>query len=330
MAFATASYCRSWPRLDAGRIPEAIADAERAIDARRYGWKQFLPAAYAVAALARLERGELDDARAAIAAVPAHEWDQTPPWTAILHARGALAMAEGRHADAREDFLAWGAMMPGMNPAMYSEWRSAAGLAMARLDARQEAMELIGAELELVRRFGAPPAIGVTLTALGVVEGGDSGLRRLEEAVAILATTQVRLPYWRALVELGAALRRRNKRAAARELLHAAMEQAELNGASVIAGRARAEFLAAGGRPRRERSIGIGALTPGEQRVAELVAQGMTNREIAESQFVTVKAVEWHLRQIYAKLAATTREELIAELRERLITGEGKRQVHTD
>jgi DNA-binding CsgD family transcriptional regulator len=48
--------------------------------------------------------------------------------------------------------------------------------------------------------------------------------------------------------------------------------------------------------------------------VAQLAAQGMTNREVAQALFVTVKAVQWHLRNVYRKLGASSREELPARL----------------
>ncbi len=52
------------------------------------------------------------------------------------------------------------------------------------------------------------------------------------------------------------------------------------------------------------------SLTAGEDRVASLAAEGLSNREIAQRHFVTVKAVQWHLRNIYRKLDVSSREEL--------------------
>ena len=51
-------------------------------------------------------------------------------------------------------------------------------------------------------------------------------------------------------------------------------------------------------------------LTAAERRVAELAAEGMTNREIAQTLFVTVKTVEWHLRNTYVKLRIGSRHDL--------------------
>ena len=73
---------------------------------------------------------------------------------------------------------------------------------------------------------------------------------------------------------------------------------------------ARAELITAGGRPRRERRHGVDALTPSERRVARLAADGRTNRQIAQSLYVTLKTVETHLAHAYAKLGISQRSEL--------------------
>ena len=85
-------------------------------------------------------------------------------------------------------------------------------------------------------------------------------------------------------------------------------------GAPVLAGRAREELVAAGGRPRRTRLWGAEALTPSERRVAGLVVSGMSNREAAEALFVTKKAVEFHLANVYRKLSIRRRDELAEAL----------------
>jgi DNA-binding CsgD family transcriptional regulator len=66
--------------------------------------------------------------------------------------------------------------------------------------------------------------------------------------------------------------------------------------------RAGAGLLFAGARPRATGTDGWWSLTPGEHRVAELAASGRRNREIAQALFVTIKAVQFHLGNIYRKL----------------------------
>jgi DNA-binding CsgD family transcriptional regulator len=82
----------------------------------------------------------------------------------------------------------------------------------------------------------------------------------------------------------------------------------------VLARRAHEELVAAGGRPRRTRMSGAEALTPSERRVADLVASGMSNREAAEALFVTKKAIEFHLGNVYRKLGVSGRDALAPAL----------------
>jgi DNA-binding NarL/FixJ family response regulator len=130
--------------------------------------------------------------------------------------------------------------------------------------------------------------------------------------VEVFEASEATLDRARALVDLGGALRRAGKRREAREPLRRGLELAERCGASALAERARGEIAAAGGRPRRTALTGFEALTPRERQVASLAARGMSNREIAEALFVTVKTVEWHLRHAFDKLGVSSRRELRA------------------
>src|SRR5207237_896295 len=80
--------------------------------------------------------------------------------------------------------------------------------------------------------------IGISLRALGLVEGGRTGERLLREAVDVLAHSPARLEYARALVDLGAARRRGNSRSEARQLLRQGVELAHRCGASALVKRA--------------------------------------------------------------------------------------------
>ena len=109
-------------------------------------------------------------------------------------------------------------------------------------------------------------------------------------------------------------MRRHGHAAGAREPLRVALDVAHRCGAAGVERRAREELIAAGGRPRRAVLSGADALTPGERRVAEMAANGMTNREIAQALFVTTKAVQWHLRHVYRKLGVSDRAEIARRL----------------
>ena len=107
----------------------------------------------------------------------------------------------------------------------------------------------------------------------------------------MLAGSESRLEHARALVDLGAALRRANQRTEARERLREGVDLARWIGAFGLAERANDEIAATGARPRKVLQTGIDALTASERRVAQLAAEGMSNREIAQALFVTIKTV---------------------------------------
>jgi DNA-binding CsgD family transcriptional regulator len=128
--------------------------------------------------------------------------------------------------------------------------------------------------------------------------------------VSVLESSQAALDRARALVDLGGTLRRAGRRRDARQPLTLGLDLAGRCGARALAQRAREELVAVGARPRRDAATGREALTARESQVAGLAAQGMSNREIAEALFVTVKTVEWHLGHAYEKLGVRSRREL--------------------
>ncbi|OSP30242.1 hypothetical protein B7767_38980, partial [Streptomyces sp. 13-12-16] len=96
----------------------------------------------------------------------------------------------------------------------------------------------------------------------------------------------------------------------AREHLRDAVALARRCGCVALARRAREELVGAGGRMREVTVSPLDMLTGTERTVATLVASGVTNREAAESLFVTVRTVELHLTSVYRKLGITRRAEL--------------------
>ncbi len=123
-----------------------------------------------------------------------------------------------------------------------------------------------------------------------------------------------RLEYIRAQCDLGTALRHRRERVAAREPLRIALAQARRRGALALAQRAADELAATGETVREPLSSGVESLTPSERRIAGIAADGLSNREIAQSLFVSVKTVETHLSSVYRKLDIAGRAELVAAL----------------
>jgi DNA-binding CsgD family transcriptional regulator len=81
-------------------------------------------------------------------------------------------------------------------------------------------------------------------------------------------------------------------------------------GARLLAEQARAELLATGARPRRMVLTGVDSLTASERRVAEFAVQGLSNRQIAQALFISLRTVEAHLARIYRKLDVSSRRDL--------------------
>jgi DNA-binding CsgD family transcriptional regulator len=241
----------------------------------------------------------------------------TLPVGLLLTARANLHLAQGRLTDALRVAGAAGSLVAATisNPGCCG-WRSSAALALAGLGRDGEARAMVEEELADARRFGIPDAEGTALRTFGLVAGGTGGVEALRASVAVLELAEGRLEHARSVLELGAALRRTGERAEARDVLREALDATARVGASGLADRAYEELVAAGARPRRDRRLlsGRESLTASEDRVAALAAEGLTNREIAQRLFVTVKAVQWHLRNVYRKLDVGSRGELPAAL----------------
>src|SRR5205085_2091568 len=139
------------------------------------------------------------------------------------------------------------------------------------------------------------------------------GLERaktLEASIDVLASSPARLEHARALVDYGATLRAAGQRSAARDPLLDGLSLAARCGARTLERRARAELAAIGVRPRSTEHSGADSLTPSERRVVEIAATGSTNREIAQTLFVTEKTVETHLGRAFRKLDVSSRRQL--------------------
>jgi DNA-binding CsgD family transcriptional regulator len=315
LGVSVGSTCASLAALYRGSIGDAVAHARGAVagDAEI----RLAPVTVAFLVEALIERAEINLAFRELAE---RELDGTLPlsWasTPLLLARGRLHAAAGNHRTAVTDLLetgercaAWSVTNPAMVP-----WRSSAAESLARLGDRNRATALADEEVELARGWGAQRAIGVALRAAGMIRNGAHGIELLRQAAEILESSPAPLEHARALCELGAALRRAGHRSEARQKLRSALDLAHRLGGTTVANRARDELTIAGARPRRAATRGRDALTPSELRTAQLAAAGRTNREIAESLFVTLRTVETHLTSSYAKLGITSRRQLAARL----------------
>lgn len=301
-----------------GDLREAQADGEIAIEIlRRFGLVTPRAQWSAVAVSVLLARGEVETAERLLEELwGGRERVPGSPGAALLCARGDLRRALGRHAEARHDYLAAAERIPWLpfaNPETHP-WRIGLARCEAALGNDEGARAIAAEAVEAGRAADNPRGVGVALRARGVVVGGAEGIELLDEAAEILRNTRARAQYAEALLEHGAALRRANFRKEAREPLREALELAHRCGAVPLEERARTELAATGARPRKAVFTGVESLTPSELRVARMAAEGMTNREIAQSLTVTAKTVETHLRHVYQKLDVAKRTELGAQL----------------
>ncbi len=311
---------RGWLALRRGDLSAAEGDARTALAATALP----APPMYRVMNGSLLikvlvDQGKLDDAEQALAPLDPEAGSGFASAWGLRFARGRLRVAQGRVAEGLEDFLGLGVDLTRaiVTCPSYLPWRSEAALAQLALGDHESAERLAEEELELARAFGAPRALGVAKRAAGVVAGGDRGALLLREAIDVFERGDARLERARALADLGALLRRRNRRTEARELLREALDAAHRSGAERLVERAETELRATGARPRRVVLTGLDSLTASERRIVELASQGLTNREIAQMLFITARTVEGHLTSVFRKLRVQSRDELPAALASR-------------
>jgi ATP/maltotriose-dependent transcriptional regulator MalT len=313
---------RGWVSLRRGAMDQAETDARTAVGLlTAHGIPLGVPFATALLVEALLERGELDAAEQAVMSSGVGvELPPGPTNNFFLEAKGALLVALGRTPEGldllvefgRRDEL-WGAANP-----LASRWRSRAALALSTLGDGEAARRMAADDLERARRWGAAGGFGVALRTVALVEGSAAPIDLLRESADVLQRSPARLEHARSLTELGAALRRANRRAEARDALEQGLELADRLGGRALAERARTELRAAGGRSSDPHGTGVEQLTASERRVAELAAQGHSNPEIAQALFVTRKTVETHLGHVYRKLDIAGRGQLGAALPDRI------------
>jgi DNA-binding CsgD family transcriptional regulator len=157
-------------------------------------------------------------------------------------------------------------------------------------------------------------AIATASRCRGLLQEATGAESRPAFEAALREHDRVPMPFERArtLRAYGAYLRRRRRNAAAREALEEAAAIFERLGARLWADRARDELSQLGGRARV-----TGVLTETERRIAERVAAGRSNAEVAGELFLSPKTVEWNLSKIYRKIGVRSRAELAAKLARR-------------
>ena len=167
---------------------------------------------------------------------------------------------------------------------------------------------------ERARASGSDWALGIEARSRAMLSDGDTADRLYREAVERLGRTHVRAELARAHLLYGEWLRRERRRVDAREQLRTAHEMLAAMGIDGFAERARRELLATGETVRKRTVETRDDLTPQEEQIATLAAEGRTNPEIGGQLFLSPRTVEWHLRKVFTKLGISSRKELLGAL----------------
>jgi len=156
---------------------------------------------------------------------------------------------------------------------------------------------------------GTPWALGAYALAEALTGAPKVAEDRYREAIDHFTRGGLDTFTARARLLFGEWLRRQSRRTQARDELRAAHEAMVAIGMEAFAERARRELLATG-ETARKRTVGAPVLTPQEAQIARLAAAGHSNAAIGAELFLSPRTVEWHLRNVFAKLGITSRREL--------------------
>lgn len=263
-------------------------------------------------------RGDTAGAAVLLGAVEAAYEREHPgpgPWLWFLARRGEVALTTGS-ATAADDLLAAEriAIDTGMRSVRVVRFRRSlveALVAAGRLEEAAGAAERLATDAQgnqvATAIAESDAATAVVASALGDHEHARA---RFTAAIATQREYELRYELARTLLAAGTASRRANRRIEARGHLGEARELFGGMGAAMWVRRCDDETERLGDR----RSEGPGDLTPTERQVADLVASGMTNAEVASTLFVSVRTIESNLTRVYRKLGIRSRTALADRL----------------
>ncbi len=307
-----------WAEFLAGSWEEAAGHAHEGIElALQADQEPQRLYALGVRALVRAGRGDVDGARADAEAtlVGAEERGVMMATIVAAGALGLLELSLGRF-EIVDRLLgplgvrleAGGVREPGS--VRFVPDQIEALIALDRLEEAQRLLAVLEHQGTQLQRASALAAAGRCRGLLAAAGGDlDGALALLQEALR--EHERVSMPFERArtLLALGATRRRARMKRPARETLEDALATFDELGARLWAEKASAELARIGGRP-----AATGELTETERRIAALVAEGRSNKEIAAALYVTPKTVGTQLSRIYRKVGVHSRTELARRL----------------
>jgi DNA-binding CsgD family transcriptional regulator len=306
-----------------GELESALAAARAGRDAaEQTGQPLFGAMNLGLASLVLAQLGRADEARSAADVAREHAADR---FVALLTAAalGQLALSLGTPEQTVAELEPSVSFLTGEGIVEPGVARFAPDLieALIELDRADEAAELLGWYGGNARHLGRTSALANCARCRGLLaaQAGelDAAVEAYRESLALHAAVDLPLDRGRTLLALGATQRRLKRRRDARATLEEALGLFEDVGAALWAERARAELKRISGR-----AASPGELTPAEERVATLVAEGKTNREVAAALFLSDRTVEGHLSHVFGKLGIRHRTEVGPALAARQTQGD--------
>jgi DNA-binding CsgD family transcriptional regulator len=316
---------RDWG--NAGRLPEALsylarvdvlagrmASAEANLaEARGIAAVTTTPAAAGFVSLGELTvlawRGRAEEARSAAARLHQTSIGVDPGLVAatVQSALAVLELASGRYRSALTCALeAYLHDPPDLGTHILPDLVEAA----SRAGDRAGATAALDRFTERALASGTPLALGLLARSRALLADDMAADGLYQEAADLLARTCAAPELARTYLLHGEWLRRQRRRRDARQQLRAAADRFETMGMDAFAQRARVE-LRATSEQARKRGDGLDdQLTPQESQIAQLVADGLANREIARRLFISPSTVEYHLQKVFRKLGIGSRTQL--------------------
>ena len=306
------SSCAAYLLVE-NRFAAASADAEEAVHlGREIGAENLTGLPLGVLAMVAAVRGREDEARKLADEVTgfARERGLALPSAFAVWALASLDLARGRWEQALERYEALAEVRPGFGHPLAAILTVPDRIeSLVRLGRTNEAVVALPS-FEAWATHAGESAKSRLASCRALVTSGDESVEHFEEAVRRAEATRpfdlgrIRLLY-------GEHLRRERRRLDARRHLRAAIEAFESVDAVLWAERARTELRASGETARKRDPSTVSQLTPQELQVARLVADGLSNKEVAAQLFLSPRTVDAHLRNVFAKLGLTSRTQLV-------------------
>jgi DNA-binding CsgD family transcriptional regulator/tetratricopeptide (TPR) repeat protein len=314
---------QAWAAVQVGDFAVAVPAAE---EARRLASELERPESKIAAQIAEAQIAALRGDRTAVAELTAEAESVALPIGApgllslVLYARGTLELGYGRHAEAYEHLRR--IHEPGDAACHHLNTRQMSGdfvEAAVRSGHRDEALTFVR-ELEPLARRPPSPWFGLQMLYARLYlatdeEAGAAFAEALSRDLAAWPVIQARIK-----LAYGEWLRRHRRQVESRVPLRAARAAFDALGMSAWAERTRQELRAAGESSQRRERDSLDELTPQELQIVQMVAQGLSNRVIAERLYLSRRTVESHLYRVFPKLGVTSRAQLASVVAQRPIT----------